>query len=85
MGFAVSWITPLVVGALVDRNAIATKDLRSNLNWIFAGALEAVRLLHGQYNKIVEVDSLPKGSDPHIDAKLLDSLPEDIFAEFKKV
>jgi hypothetical protein len=47
MGFAVSWITPLVVGALVDRNAIATKDLRSNLNWIFAKAREALILLHG--------------------------------------
>lgn len=82
MGFAVSWITPLVVGALVDRNAIATKDLRSNLNWIFAGALEAIRLLHGQYNKIVEVDNLPKGSNLRIDAKLLGSLPEDIFTEF---
>lgn len=82
MGFAVSWITPLVVGALVDRNAIATKDLRSNLNWIFAGALEGIRLLQGQYNKIVEVDNLPKGSNLRVDAKLLGSMPEDIFTEF---
>lgn len=82
MGFAVSWITPLVVDALVDRNAIATRDLRSNLNRIFAGALEAARSLHGHYNKIVEIDHLPKGSELHIDTKLLDSLPEDIFAEF---
>jgi len=82
MGFAVSWITPLVVGALVDRNAIATKDLRSNLNWIFAGAREALGPLHGQCNKIVEVDNLPKGSHLHISDKVLDSLPEDIFAEF---
>jgi len=82
MGFAVSWITPLVVGAVVDRNAIATKDLRSNLNWIFAGAREALNMLHGQYDKILEVDGLPKGSDLHLSDKLLDSLPEDIFAEF---
>jgi hypothetical protein len=82
MGFAVSWITPLVIGALVDRNAIATKDLRSDLNWIFAGAREALVLLHGQYNKVVEVDGLPRGSELHISEKLLDFLPEDIFAEF---
>lgn len=82
MGFAVSWVTPLVIGALVDRNAIATRDLRSNLNWIFAGAREALKLLHGQYNKVIEVDGLPKGSDLHISDKVLDSLPEDIFAEF---
>jgi hypothetical protein len=47
MGLAVSWITPLVVGALIDRNAIATKDLRSNLNWIFAETRKALILLHG--------------------------------------
>jgi hypothetical protein len=47
MGLAVSWITPLVVGALIDRNAIATKDLRSNLNWIFAETRKALVLLHG--------------------------------------
>jgi hypothetical protein len=82
MGFAVSWITPLVVGALVDRNEIATRDLRSNLNWIFAGAREALAMLHGQYDNIIEVDGLPKGSHLHISDKLLDALPEDIFAEF---
>lgn len=82
MGFAVSWITPLVVGALVDRNAIATRDLRSNLNWIFAGAREALGLLQGQYNKIIEIDGMPKASNLHISDKLLVPLPEEIFAEF---
>ncbi|KAM0711307.1 hypothetical protein Q7P35_002047 [Cladosporium inversicolor] len=81
-GIPVSWITPLVVGALVDRNAIATRDLRSNLNWIFARAREALSSLHGQYNKINEVDGLPKGSQFHISDKLLESLPVDVFAEF---
>ncbi|GAB7334896.1 hypothetical protein MBLNU13_g06787t2 [Cladosporium sp. NU13] len=82
MGFAVSWITPLVIGALVDRNAIATKDLRSNLNWIFAGALEALRSLHGEYSKVFNVDGLPKGSHIHFDDKLLELLPENLLAEF---
>jgi hypothetical protein len=39
-------------------------------------------MLHGQYDKIIEVDGLPKGSHLHIRDKLLESLPEDIFAEF---
>lgn len=39
-------------------------------------------LLHGQYNKVVEVDGLPRGSELHISEKLLDCLPEEIFAEF---
>jgi hypothetical protein len=82
MGFAVSWITPLVVGAVVDRNAITTRDLRSNLKWIFAGARDALRLLHGKYDEVLEIDSLPKGSDLHVRDKLLDRLPEDIFTEF---
>lgn len=82
MGFAVSWITPLVIGAVVDRNAIATKDLRSNLNQMFAQARKELRALHGQYDQIVEVDGLLKGSDLHISDKLLDCLPENLFAEF---
>jgi hypothetical protein len=82
MGFAVSWITPLVVGAIVDRNAIATRDLRWNLNQIFAEAREALRTLRGQYAKIVEIDGLPKASDLCLSDKLLDSLPEDIFVDF---
>ena len=82
MGFAVSWITPLVIGALVDRNAIATRDLRSNINWIFTGAREALRSLGGEYSRVIEIDGLPKDSHLHLNDKLLGSLPEDIFAEF---
>jgi len=78
----VSWITPLVIGAVIDRNAIATRDLRSNLNWIFAGSREALALLRGQYHNIISIDGLPKGANLYLNDKLLDSLPDDLFADF---
>jgi hypothetical protein len=82
MGFAVSWITPLVIGAVIDRNAIATRDLRSNLNQMFALAREALRSLNGEYSHLIDIDGLPKSADLRIDNQLLDWLPEHTFAEF---
>jgi hypothetical protein len=82
MGSAVIWITPLVIGAVVDRNAIATRDLRSNLNQMFSLAREALRSLDGEYSQLIDVDGLPKSADLRIDNELLDGLPEYIFAEF---
>lgn len=82
MGFAVNWITPLVIGAVVDRNAIATRDLRWNLNRILNLAREALRSLDGDYIPLVEVDGLPKSAILLINDELLEDLPEEIFAEF---
>jgi hypothetical protein len=82
MGFAVSWITPLVIGAVIDRNAIATRDLRSNLNQTFASVREKLRSLDGEYSQLIDVDGLPKSADLRIDTELLDGFPGDIFAEF---
>jgi hypothetical protein len=53
----------------------------AGLNWILTGARDALRLLHGKYDKVLGIDSLPKGSDLHVRDKLLDRLPEDLFTE----
>lgn len=82
MGFAVSWITPLVIGAVVHRNAIATRDLRWNPNRILNLARDALRSLNGNYIPVIEVDGLPKSAGLRIDNKLLDDLPDEMFAEF---
>lgn len=82
MAFSVSWITPLVVGAVVDRNPTATKDLCLKLNRFVAEAREALRSLQGDHTQLIEVDGLPKATSLRIDEKLLDCLPEDMFVDF---
>lgn len=82
MGFAVSWITPLVVGAVVDRNATATKDLGLKLNRLFAQARTALRSMHGNYEQLMLRNGLPKHVSLHVDNVVLESLPEDLFVSF---
>lgn len=82
MGFAVSWITPLVVGAVVDRNATATKDLRLKLNRLFEEAREALRSMQGGYDQLMLIDGLPMHTSLHIDGVVLESLPEDVVVDF---
>ncbi|KAK3621762.1 hypothetical protein LTR56_009721 [Elasticomyces elasticus] len=83
MGLAVSWITPLVMGAVVDRNPTATKDLRVKFNRFWQEVRDALRdlqaepkLLDGASDE-TEISQMPELGDCDLGA-----LPDEIFVDF---
>jgi hypothetical protein len=82
MGFAVGLITPLVVGALIDRKTITAPDLCFQFNQFFSQARDLLVSMESAYEPIIAIDDLPKNAELVKDSKLLDALPDDLFEEF---
>lgn len=78
MGLALSWIPPLVIASVVDRNLTATKDLRRKFNVLLADVRQMLDLeieLRGSESNNSEE---PTG-DVH---RLVEELAEEFFVEF---
>jgi hypothetical protein len=82
MGFTVSWITPLVIAAVVDRNPTATKDLSEKFNRFIREVRNDLRRPEGKQALADESKGLCQGANTDIDEAVLETLPEDFFIDF---
>jgi len=82
MGFAVSWITPLVIGAVVDRNPTATKDLRQKFNRFFGQARRSLQTKEGTQAVFNQAMHVTKTMTYDVDDVVLSLLPDEVFVDF---
>ena len=82
MGFAISWVTPLVVGAVMDRNPIASKDLRKKFNKLLSDARTAMQHGDEKHRSLGENEQVSNQPAVSFDRETLNALPEEFFVDF---
>jgi hypothetical protein len=82
LGFALCWITPLVVASVVDRNPTAIKDLKGKFNRLLRDVRLAMQSPEAQQALSNEIGAGPDNLINSAGIEAMASLPDEFFIDF---